>query len=402
MATAKTKKKRAPVDVKRWPGVYKYELSQRYQGRPDVAYTITFKDPATGKKVWEKIGRKSEGITPQICAEIRAKRLKAARLGEEVMTAKEIRREQIKHNRPLGEIAKAYFEAKATELKGIKTDLNRWEKHLAPLFADHPVSDLSEIDVQRIKAALKGKAPATVWNVLELLRRLCNWGYRNKLSPPLPFTIKMPKRDNEVVEYLTPEQARKLDEVLASWPSQDVARMIKVAMLTGMRRGEIFKLMDKDIDWTHNLIRVRSPKGGKTAHIPLSTPVAKILNEQIVWRDEKYPGSLFLFPGRNGRQRVDCSAAKRIKAKAGLPKKFRIFHGLRHHFAITLANSGQVDLSMIGELLTHKSHQMTKRYAAYLPESTRAVSELAAKLIQTAPKKDEATAKVVKIERAKK
>jgi hypothetical protein len=37
---------------------------------------------------------------------------------------------------------------------------------------------------------------------------------------------------------------------------------------------------------------------------------------------------------------------------------------------------------MIGELLTHKSHAMTRRYAAFLPETTKAAADLAAELIQ--------------------
>ena len=73
------------------------------------------------------------------------------------------------------------------------------------------------------------------------------------------------------------------------------------------------------------------------------------------------------FPGKDGGRRVDCSAVDRIKKKAKLPKKFRMFHGLRHHYAVTLANSGEFTLDMIGELLTHKSYEMTRRYAKFLP-----------------------------------
>lgn len=374
--------KRVRVDKNRWPGVYQYELEQRHKGRPDVVYTITFKDPVTGKKVWEKIGKKSEGITPQLCAEFRSERAKTARHGNTVKTSKELQRDAAKHNRLLQEIAEAYFEAKGESLKGYKTDKNRWDLHLKPLFGRRKVSELSEMDTQRLKRSMKGKAPATIWNALELLRRVCNWGCTNKLCSALPFKIEMPERDNEVVEYLTPEEAARLDKVLQGWKSKDAVRMIQVAMLTGMRRGEIFKLQNQDVDWRHNLIKIRAPKGGKTASIPMSQPVAKILREQARHRNKKQPGSPFIFPGAKGRQRVDCSAVKRIKIKAELPAKFRIFHGLRHHFAIQLANSGKVDLSMIGRLLTHKSEKMTKRYAQYLPETTKRASELAASLVQ--------------------
>ena len=375
-------KKRTKVDSVRWPGVYVYELETSYQGRSDVVYTVTYKRPADGRKIWEKVGKRSEGITPQLAAEIRAERMKTARHGGTVKTSVEIQRDALLHDRLLSEIADRYFVASEGFLKGIKTDQNRWEKHLRPLFGDRRVSSLSELDVQRVKAALKEKAPATVWNSLELLRRLVNWGARHNYCQPLKFKIKMPRRDNEVVEYLTDEQAAQLSSVLASWPSQDVARMLRVALVTGLRRGEIFALEDGDVDWKHGLIKLLGPKGGRSVTIPLSMPVAAIFREQIDWRNQRFPASKHIFPGRGGNKRVDCGAVDRIKKEAGLPVRFRIFHGLRHHFAVTLANSGRVDLSMIGALLTHKSEAMTRRYAQYLPETTRKVSELAAVLLQ--------------------
>jgi integrase len=62
----------------------------------------------------------------------------------------------------------------------------------------------------------------------------------------------------------------------------------------------------------------------------------------------------------------------------------RSLHGLRHHFAVTLTNSGKVPLDMIGEHLTHKSMAMTKRYGQLLPGTLKKAGELAAELIQAA------------------
>ena len=46
-----------------------------------------------------------------------------------------------------------------------------------------------------------------------------------------------------------------------------------------------------------------------------------------------------------------------------------------------LANSGEFSLDMIGELLTHKSAAMTKRYSQFLPGTMKRASERAAELI---------------------
>ena len=377
-------KKRVRCDSVKWPGVYQYEMDLKVNGKPDVTYYITYKDGQ--KKVWEKVGLKSEGITPQVADDIRKERTLKARHGEMVLTAKQIKKQKILTNRTLDEIAKNYFEQRGGSAQAAKFDQYRYDKHVKPIIGKRPVSSLTPLDMQRIKSNMVGKAAATVWGALEMIRRIANYGKKTGLTPGLKFTIEMPKRDNEVVQFLTPEQATSLLNILDEWPSPDVSRMLRLAMFTGMRRGEIFKLKDSDIDFTNNLITLRAPKGGKTVSVPMNPIARQIIDDQMNWREElknqvrrKSP---YLFPGPKGDKRADCKAVDRIKEKAKLPKDFRIFHGLRHHFAVTLANSGEFTLDMIGELLTHKSHEMTKRYAAYLPDSMRKAGNRAAELLQ--------------------
>ncbi len=380
--TKKYVSKKYKIDSRKWPGVFGYDSIKRtIQGKPDVCYYISYR--TLGRLIWEKIGWKSEGYAPQIASETRSDRVRKARHGEMVKTAKEIAREKQFNDRTLDEIKNAYFESdRGKKLKGRKTDINRYEKHLKPILGKRLISTLSRMDINRIKSSMKGNAPATVYNALELLRRLINYGAKHNLCAQLPFTIKLPKRHNEVTEYLEPEEMERLMNVLESWPSKDVPRMLKIALLSGIRRGEIFKLKDRDLDFTQKLIKLRDPKGGSPVSIPMSEPVKALLEDQIRWKGEKFPNSKFIFPGMKGDQRVTSNAVKRIKEKANLPENFRIFHGLRHHFAVTLANSGEFSLDMIGELLTHKDVAMTKRYAQFLPGTMKKASNRAADLIQ--------------------
>jgi len=370
--------------IKNHKGVYGYNsTARRFESKPDVCYWITYKiyEDEKWKKKWEKVGWKSEGYSPQLASEIRAKKVRNIRHDGSVKTDKEIRAEKRLHDLPLAEIKEAYFlSEKGLNLKGLKTDLNRWTKHLSS-WGQKRVSNLSRLDIERIKHDMKGKAPATVGNVLELLRRLINFGVKHNLCPRLPFTIELPRKNNEVTEYLTDNQARRLMAVLESWHRQDVARMVKLAWLTGMRRGEIFKLQVHHVDSEQNIITLVDPKGGRNETIPMSQPVHDLLKEQIQWTAKRYPDSPYLFPGRAGRQRVDCSSVERIKEAAGLPKSFRPFHGLRHHMAVMLASSGEYTLDMIGELLTHKSTAITRRYAKFLPDAKKKAADRAAELL---------------------
>ncbi len=372
----------------KFEGVYFYESKTKlFDGKPDRCFVVTFK--IAGRKIWEKVGWKSKGITPQVADAFRTKRLQEIQLGAPVITAAQRKEETLKRNRMIGEIADMYFEANRDGLKGYKTDKNRYEKHVKPLFSRRRVSDLTPLDMADLKNSMSDKADATVWNALELVRRLANFGAKAGLCPSLSFTIEMPRRDNERIKYLTPEETARFFRVMDDWPNQEACRMLKLAFFTAMRKGEIFKLEDRDLDFQFNLIRLRDPKGKKTVSIPMNPVAREIIEEQLAWRNERFPGSPFLFPGKHGTQRTECSAVDAIKRAAQLPIAFRMFHGLRHHFAVTLANSGQYTLDMIGNLMTHKSNVMTARYAQFLPETMQKASESAARLLSSFPARSE-------------
>jgi site-specific recombinase XerD len=70
---------------------------------------------------------------------------------------------------------------------------------------------------------------------------------------------------------------------------------------------------------------------------------------------------------------------KRIRKAAGLPVDFG-FHGLRHHIASTLV-SKDLDLGIVGELLTHKHVGTTKRHAHFAPDAVKDASRKAGELL---------------------
>ena len=109
---------------------------------------------------------------------------------------------------------------------------------------------------------------------------------------------------------------------------------------------KFLKLEDRDLDFQNHLVKLRDPKGGKTVSIPMNPIVESILRNQMKWRaelkNETRRNSPVIFPNPWGEQRIDSNAAVRIKRKAKLPKDFRIFHGLRHHYAVTLGQQRRI------------------------------------------------------------
>ncbi len=221
--------------------------------------------------------------------------------------------------------------------------------------------EIVPLDIDRLlrSKGLKDKAPATKRNTLELLRRIINFGINRNRCEPLKFKLELPTVDNEKTEELTTEQLTRLLEVLDTTADQQAANIMKIALFTGMQRGEIFKLEHRDLNFETGFITLRAPKGGKDQKIPMNATARQILESQ-----EKVEGSPYVFPGRSGKKRVCVKkAVNNIKEEAGIPEGFRALHGLRHVYASMLASSGQVDMYVLQKLMTHKSPKMTQWYA---------------------------------------
>ena len=133
---------RYKIDSRRWPGVYGYDSTRRkYFGKPDTCYYINYKGLAsedngklTYKLIWEKIGWRSEGITPQIAAEERGAKLRKLRHGEAAKTNREIKIDKLRSDRTLAEIADTYFESRhGKNIKGRRNDFNRYHKNLSEI-----------------------------------------------------------------------------------------------------------------------------------------------------------------------------------------------------------------------------------------------------------------------------
>ncbi len=362
-----------------YPGVFFIEGSSIANGKPERIYYVRYRK--NGKMIEEKAGRQfQDDMTPARANYIRTQKIQ----GDQLSNQKQ--REAVKAKR-LAEsdrwtIDRLWGEYKINKpgLKGLVTDENRFKNYILPNFGNKEPNRLIPLDVDRLRLKLlKTKANATVKNILELLRRVVNFGVRKNLCLGLNFTIEMPKVNNRKLEDLNPEQLSCLWKAIEEDSNLHAANMMKMALFTGMRRGEMFKLKWEDIDFERGFIHIRDPKGGPDQIIPLNDGVKNILKNHIK------TGSEYVFPGRRGGQRTDIGQpVNRIKKRAGLPKEFRPLHGLRHVYASMLASSGKVDMYTLQHLLTHKSPLMTQRYAHLRDEALRAASDLASDIINQA------------------
>lgn len=359
----------------KYPGVYFIERVC-LDGKPERIYYIQYRK--NGKLVEEKAGRQfQDDMTAARASGVRALKIRGDQL-----TNREKRELQnkVEERWTVDKLWKEYKNCNPS-VKAINKDDDRYHAYIEAPFGGKEPKEIVPLDVDRLRIKLqKTLRPATVKNALEVLQRICNFAVKKHLCEGLTFNISMPRVNNQKTEDLSPAQLSNLLEAIEKDSNIQVGNLMKLALFTGMRKGELFKLQWRDVDFERGFISIKDPKGGPDQTIPLNDGARKLLEAHPTT-----PGSAYVFPGADkGRRRNAHRVVNRIKERAGLPKDFRPLHGLRHVYASTLASSGQVDMYTLQKLLTHKSPTMTQRYAHLRDEALRKASELAGDIIQQA------------------
>lgn len=362
----------------KYPGVFFRETARIGASGVERVYYIVFKKG--GKVHEEKVGRQyADDMTEAKASRIRGERIEGKRASrKEARAAEEARRLESESRPTIARLWQLYGES-LIRGKPSAQDQSRYSLYLKQDFGDMVPNDIltSAVDRLRIKLAKQGKSAQTVKHVLTLLRRIIKFGVKKGLceSPaPSKLHFEIPHVDNEKTETLTPEQLIALKKALDEEPDQNAAALMRLALVTGMRRGALLALRWDDLDFNRGFITLRGEvaKKGKTESIPMTAATKQIL-ETI-----EYAGCPYVFPGKDGGQRKEFRRLpKRVKQKAGLPEDFRPLHGLRHTYASFLASSGKVDLYTLQKLLTHSSPQMTQRYAHLADEALQRAASVA-------------------------
>lgn len=372
----------------KYPGVYYRETTRADGVDTERIYYVVFKKD--GRTIEEKVGKQyQDDMTPA-----RASGIRLARMEGRQKSRKQIRQEKEAARRAEDEkwtISRIWeeYSSQRAQNKGLAVDANRFTNYLAKPFGNKTPDEIITLDVDRVRMKmLKEKSPQTTKHVMALLKRIINFGTKRGLCPlpePSKLHIELPRVDNKKTEDLTPDQLKSLLDAITAYPNRQVANLMKLALFTGMRRGELFRLKWEHIDFQRGFLRIVTPKGGVEQSIPLSEAALNVLLEH-----ERPYDSPYVFPGRNGEQRKNINhQTNHIKKAAGLPKDFRPLHGLRHVYASMLASSGKVDMYTLQTLLTHKSPLMTQRYAHLRDETLKKASSVVDDLLQEVVKDDE-------------
>jgi integrase len=385
MSKAKSASTRFRPKKTSYVGVYTIEGTSPATGRAEKIFYVSYY--RSGKRHYEKAGRQSsDGMTARIASGIRSARMRG------LEPSNRERREEERAARGRMTISKLWteYETHRTRRKSIKADRQRYKKFILPALGDKIPEEVDPLSLDRFRAKLaktigerskKPLSPTTVHHVMALLRQIVSFGVQRHLTEGFKCKVPVPPMpQNMRTEFLTPEQAAALIKALDEDPDQDAADAHRLALFTGARKMEILRLRWDDVDLARGVWMLRDRKDDRDTGFPLAKPVRDVLAHRFRTRREDSP---FVFPGsaEEGHQKQFRVATPRIRKAAGLPKKFRLFQGLRHHYASAMTSAG-VDLYVVSKLLGHSDVTLTsKRYAYLRPGVLAEAAELAGRVV---------------------
>lgn len=231
-----------------------------------------------------------------------------------------------------------------------------------------PLRAVSQRHVDLFKAKRLGEIRKVTLNIeLRSLKAAFHTASRWKLIDENPFTgVKLCAVDEDPPLYFSVEDFHAILAVInVAW----LRDIVIVAVLTGMRRGELLSLRWSNIDFDRRLISIHSQgnfrtKLGKRRTIPLNSQVVEILRRRFT---ERKGECVFHADGECISGRRLSKYFKRCVRRARLNERLH-FHSLRHSFASWLVK-GNISIYQVQKLLGHSNIRVTEIYSHLLPET---------------------------------
>jgi integrase len=256
------------------------------------------------------------------------------------------------------------------ELEGSKSLVDargRAALHILPALGDVPVADLTRDTLSQWLTVLAGKAvggPATN-RVLTILRAALNQAFRDgNAASDVPWRTVQPFRgvDAPRLRYFTKDEVTRLVNAAQG----DFRDLVKAALFTGCRYGELGRLRAGDLNLDSGTVFVGQSKSGKARHVVLTDEGQRFFESLTAAR----PGGALMLTHADG---LGWGASHQIRPMAEACRGARIepaagFHVLRHTNASHLVMSG-VPLNVVAHNLGHADTRMTERHYSHLAPS---------------------------------
>lgn len=247
--------------------------------------------------------------------------------------------------------------------------------HIVTKWGRVRLTDIDSRSVARWLASKRdeGLAPATVLKIKIIFSRSfelgARWGVAGCERNPVRAVESKPV-NNARERYVTAEEAARLVEAAKASRNPQLAAIVQLLLLTGMRVSELLSTRWVDVDLDRRSLHVPMSKTGRSRHVPLAQAALDVI--------AGLPRGEFLFPSPADPKKLLGSIKtgwRTARDAAGLPD-LRI-HDLRHSAASFMVNSG-IDLFAVGRVLGHANVASTARYSHLANDTLLAAVEAGA------------------------
>jgi integrase len=170
---------------------------------------------------------------------------------------------------------------------------------------------------------------------------------------------------------LSPEEEGNLLGAIPTLRSILIGPFVRVALMTGMRSGEIISLTWGQVDLSRRVITVGLAKtsSGTGRQIPMNRELFEVLSMHAAWFTKRFKetkSSDYLFPWGSPfptdparRATTIKTAWESLREEAGVSCRL---HDLRHTAATKMAEAGTPESTMLS-IMGHMSRAMLERYS---------------------------------------
>jgi integrase len=269
--------------------------------------------------------------------------------------------------------------------------------HILPVFGDRRIGDLTAPQIRawleklgsapaRVRTGRRAKrqayrpAPhtqdekrarrATANRIFTVLKAILNRAFHDGLATDDSAWRKVrpfPKVDEARIRFLSDAEGTRL---INACPA-DLRALVRSALLTGARYGELVAMRAQDVDLRGERIYISHSKSGRPRHVPLNPEGVALFRQLLTGKtgdDLIFTRSDAQSWGKNYHVRPLTEACRKAKIQPAIA-----FHELRHTYASHLAQAG-VDLLTISKLLGHADTRITSRHYAHLADKTLAAA----------------------------
>lgn len=269
-----------------------------------------------------------------------------------------------------------FLEYLELELNRSKLTVEAYGRDLRELAAflgkDEEIEDAAEVSTADVRAwladmARHGLSPRSLRRKTQAARAFFRWIQKQGAISNNPAAeVQLAKIGRKLPEFVREQEMEEILEnpVMGGDPALNIRNKLIINILysCGIRRDELAKITDADVDFHQKEIRVHG-KRDKTRIIPVADELLAEIREWQTVRDGLYsfPAPAPLICSKRGKLtgRAIYEIVHRLLMSTGATHKSP--HSLRHTFATSLLNNG-AEINSVKELLGHASLQSTQIY----------------------------------------